>query len=190
MIPERFAFKMIEHGWILRNKIIWHKPNAMPSSAKDRFTIDYEFIYFFVKSQKYYFETQYEPFLTSGNHKPMPPIGGVKHLTNGNAIYSGNRPSWDYKGRIKRSIWPINTEPYPEAHFAVFPEELVTNCLKPGCPPQGIILDPFLGSGTTAMVALKNNRRFIGIELNPEYMAQRRTKPYLRQTKLDACLKN
>lgn len=152
LIPERFAFKMIENNWLLRNKIIWSKPNAMPSPAKDRFTVDYEYVYFFTKSQKYYFKTQYE------------------------------HP----KGRIKRCVWSINTQPFPEAHFATFPPKLVQQCLNAGCTENGVILDPFMGSGTTALVALKNNRRFVGIELNQDYikMANKRLEPYLLQTKL------
>jgi DNA modification methylase len=89
-------------------------------------------------------------------------------------------------GRIKRCVWKIATKPFPEAHFAVFPEELVKQCLDAGCPPNGITLDMFMGSGTVALVALKNAMNFVGIELNPEYitMAQKRIEPYLKQEKL------
>lgn len=185
MIPQRFGIKMLEHGWIVRSIPIWHKPNCMPSSAMDRFTLDYEFIFFFTKSPKYYFKTQYEPHTTFSD-KTMPPIGGVKHLDNGNPTYSGKTPYYNGIGRIKRCVWSINTKPFSEAHFAVFPEELVLQCLNAGCSPEGLVLDPFMGSGTVGLVALKNNVDFLGIELNPEYvaMANKRLKPYLDQTKL------
>ena len=187
MIPERLAIKLTaETKFYLRNKIIWHKRNCMPSSEKTRFTIDYEFIYFFTKSPKnYYFKTQYEPHITLSN-KTMPPIGGVKHLNNGNPTYSGNTPYYNRMGRIKRCVWTINTEHFKEAHFAVFPEELVKQCIDAGCPEEGIVLDPFMGSGTTALVALKTNRKFIGIELNQDYIeiANKRINPYLKQQKL------
>jgi site-specific DNA-methyltransferase (adenine-specific) len=260
MIPERFAIKMIDKGWILRNKIIWWKPNCMPSSAKDRFTVDYEYVYFFTKSQKYYFKTQYEPYISTDGR---PFQERVKHETWGGnkkaiAMKSIN-PTYLWKkkefnanplGRIKRCVWSIPTKPFPEAHFAVFPEQLVQQCLDAGCsteickkcntakiidycrpkspnvevrqkrfnrdssrkigqkyqkwlqenPPieqinscdcntgfeSGIVLDPFMGSGTVALVALKNDRKFIGIELNSEYIkiANKRIEPYLLQSKL------
>lgn len=193
MIPERFAIKMIDNGWILRNKIIWHKRNCMPSSAKDRFTIDYEYIYFFTKSQKYYFKTQYEP--NQGNES-----GWTKQRMKtgkNNTFYKNKEMIKKYiftksnylinpLGRIKRCVWTINPKPFPDTHFAVFPEELVRQCLDAGCPENGVILDCFMGSGTTALVALKNNRQFIGIELNPDYIniANKRIDPYLKQQKL------
>lgn len=184
MIPERFAIKMIENGWILRNKIIWHKRNCMPSSAKDRFTIDYEYIYFFTKNKKYYFNTQYEPNLSVG--------AWSSNNKNGSPYEKNNpriRPKTDYSslGRIKRCVWTINTKPFSEAHFAVFPEELVKQCIDAGCPEKGIVLDCFMGSGTTALVALKHNRKFLGIELNEDYIkiTQKRIEPYLLQSKID-----
>jgi site-specific DNA-methyltransferase (adenine-specific) len=191
MIPERFAIKMIDNGWILRNKIIWHKRNCMPSSAKDRFTIDYEYVYFFTKSKKYYFKTQYEPLNwdTEARYKRSTFGGGAKQF-NGNPTYMTTPKTIEINpnGRIKRCVWTINTKPFSEAHFAVFPEELVKQCLDAGCPPSpdGIVLDPFMGAGTTALVALKNNRKFVGIELNKEYVeiANKRLQPYLYQTKL------
>ena len=190
MIPERFAIAMIDKGWILRNKIIWHKRNCMPSSAKDRFTIDYEFVYFFTKSQKYYFKTQLEPYL-----EPIKRWGGnIEKIHNGKSldkiygcsIKNGQKIRPNPLGRIKRCVWTINTKPFSEAHFAVFPESLVQQCLDAGCPPDGIVLDPFMGSGTTALVALKHNRKFIGIELNQDYIkiANKRLDPYLKQQKL------
>src|SRR3990167_348639 len=129
-IPARFAIAMTDRGWILRNKIIWQKPNAMPSSVQDRFTIDYEEILFFVKSKKYYFEPQRQP------HKKV----------------------------------SVNTGSYPEAHFATFPPALIIPMVKAGCPKGGIVLDPFMGSGTVAEVAKYLGRNYLGIELNKSYI--------------------
>lgn len=243
MIPERFAIAMIDKGWILRNKIIWHKRNCMPSSAKDRFTIDYEYIYFFTKSQKYYFKTQYEPLAQSTLIRDR--YTRISYGKDGEyAVDHKHDSKSNGESRIKRCVWTINTKPFSEAHFAVFPEELVKQCLDAGCPSEicvkckkartieeikngqlqrrwstnnkegspynqqssmqntydyelsdcncsagfesGLVLDPFIGSGTVGVVALKNDRRFLGIELNPEYvkMAHTRIKPYLEQTKI------
>ena len=138
-IPDRFKIAMIDNGWICRNEIIWHKPNAMPQSVKDRFTDDYEKIFLFSKNKKYYFEQQKEIAL------------------NG-------------KTRNVRSVWSINTKPLKEAHFATYPEKLIETPIKSGCPEDGIVLDIFMGSGTTGVVAKKLHRNYIGIELNPEYI--------------------
>jgi site-specific DNA-methyltransferase (adenine-specific) len=158
LIPERFALKMIENKWILRNKIIWFKPNCIPSSAKDRYTVDFENVYFFTKSPRYYFKTQYEKALDS------------QERWNGGFI--------KVPKRSKGGECAIN--------FTVFPPELVKQCLDAGCTPNGLTLDPFMGSGTVALVALKNAKNFVGIELNPEYitMAMKRIEPYLKQEKL------
>ncbi|MGE5661123.1 MAG: DNA-methyltransferase [Ignavibacteriales bacterium] len=194
MVPERFAIKMIDNGgWILRNKIIWKKNNCMPSSAKDRFTIDYEFIYFFTKSKKYYFKTQYEPLQKSSIERIKKGFitddtkyDNIKRDTGVGNLRNGSNPSITPDSRIKRCVWTINTKPFAEAHFAVFPEELVKQCLDAGCPENGIVLDMFMGAGTTALVALKHNRKFVGIELNPDYvdMAMKRIDPYLKQQKI------
>jgi DNA modification methylase len=171
-IPSRFSIEMTNRGWILRNEIIWYKPNCMPSSVKDRFTVDFEKIFFFVKNKKYVFETQYEEYHCSDKALKAP-IGGQKHSkdkkSNFNPTYSGNIMTIG-KGRNKRCVWRITTKPYKEAHFAVFPEDLVETPIKAGCPESGTVLDPFCGSGTTGVVAKKLNREFIGIELNPEYI--------------------
>ena len=185
LIPDRFAIAMLDHGWILRNKIIWHKPNCMPSSAKDRFTVDFETVFFFVKSPKYYFETQYESFIKR-DLVIWPKFGGNKGSDGMNRIYSCERRLINSKGRIKRAVWKISTKPYSEAHFAVFPEQLIETPIKAGCPPDGLVLDPFMGAGTTALVALKNVRKFLGIELNPDYieLANKRIEPFLKQSTL------
>lgn len=257
-IPSRFAIAMTDRGWILRNEIIWHKPNCMPASVKDRFTVDYEKVFMFVKSKTYYFDANAvaEPITDSTILRISQDVqsqlgstranGGKK--TNGNmkAVvrkeyaktmggsgtdlhnYTTARPV-----RNKRCVWKIATAPYKDAHFATFPPELVETPIKSGCPKQacvkcghprmpiyepseayaqflgkgyhdhendlvegqrikdkmnaeyemkgyedcdcnagfvpGIVLDPFLGSGTTAEVAMKLGLRYVGIELNPEY---------------------
>lgn len=178
MIPERFAIKMIDNGWILRNQIIWHKPNQMPSSAKDRFTVDFEKIFFFVKQPKgYYFEQQLEPYSENSDmeYRSTLRIGKFYRAGNNNP-YKSNTPlagdrkvSFNPNGRNMRTVWSINTKPFKEAHFAVFPEKLATRMIKAGCPENGLVLDPFMGAGTTAVTAISLNRNFVGFELNPDY---------------------
>ena len=189
---HRLVIRMIdEQGWILRNTIIWHKPNCMPSSVKDRFTVDYEPIFFFSKNKKYWFETQYEAHLTQENrpdgiirertfgyNTEYPAVRGLKKgkvQVDSEQKHSANI-NYGSLGRNKRCVWKIPTAPFKEAHFAVFPEKLIEPMIKAGCPVGGVILDPFFGSGTTGVVATKLNRNFIGIELNPTYceMARKR----------------
>jgi len=170
MIPFRFAIEMANRGWILRNTIIWHKPNCMPSSAKDRFTVDFEYLFFFTKSRKYWFEQQFER-LKRGHWDAMPEIGGKKHTQgNSRSVYSGNTPPSNPCGRNKRCVWNIPTRSFPQAHFAVYPEALCETPIRAGCPPEGIVLDPFMGTGTTLLVATKLNRKSIGIEPSRKYI--------------------
>jgi len=188
MIPMRFAIEMVNRGWILRNTIIWYKPNAMPCSVKDRFTVDFEYIFFFSKNKKYYFETQYEPCLSS-NNQPEFLNKEFNGKENNIRINHGGNRNPDYLnplGRNKRTVWSICPKPFKEAHFAVYPEELCETPIKASCPVSGIVLDPFFGAGTTGLVALKQNKKFIGIELNKEYIkiAEKRLKPFLEQTHL------
>lgn len=265
-IPDRFKIKMIENGWICRNEIIWHKPNAMPSSAKTRFNADYEKLYFFTKKAKYYFETQYEPYKSTvpkkksavtaenGKYKNAEQEASVRQGMNkkrgtktvelrknlptqiqfvnfmrskttidkivessnikrskvehwfrrdeGGFAYPSvedwNNIKWlvdDWsdtfkridermndvtietddilknadRGRIKRGVWSICTKPFKGCHYAPYPEELVETPIRACCPIGGVILDPFMGSGTTGVVAVKNNRNYIGFELSKEY---------------------
>lgn len=177
MIPERLAIKMIDNGWILRNTIIWHKPNAMPDSCKNRFTMDYEYLYMFSKQEKYYFKTQYEPYTSvhgkdsntiSKKEKELLDTKMVRHGGEGSTL---NKPSmWNPKGRIKRTTWDINTKPFKGSHFAPYPEELIECPIDAGCPENGIVLDIFMGSGTTGVVTKKQNKNYIGIELNRDYI--------------------
>ncbi len=200
MIPMRFAIEMVNRGWILRNTIIWHKPNAMPSSVKDRFTVDFEYLFFFSKQKKYYFETQREKrkydFDKSINYdlKGNPTYKAKvtkedRDKIRNRGIKKGFKFDKAYNnplGRIKRTVWKITTKSFAKAHFATYPEEFCETPIKSGCPEGGIVLDPFFGAGTTGIVALKQQKKFIGIELNEEYIkiAEERLKPFLEQTSL------
>jgi DNA modification methylase len=253
-IPARFSIEMQNRGWILRNVIIWHKPNCMPSSVKDRFTIDFEYLFFFVKNKKYFFETQYElqkeVSIQRAKYQAFNRSKKMNGTHAGMTIESFNKnlkkvSQTENPVRNKRAVWRITTKPFKESHFAVYPEELCWTPIKAGCPEfvcnkcgkarekiiesennertrkigegqdteigtkgrarslkikelgysdckcnagfsGGIILDPFFGAGTTGLVALKQNKQFIGIELKKEYIeiAKRRLKPYLEQEKL------
>jgi site-specific DNA-methyltransferase (adenine-specific) len=168
-IPDRLKIMMIDNGFICRNEVIWHKPNQMPSSVKDRFTVDFEKFYFFTKNKKYYFEQQLEPYISDENHKLRNRIKEGKY-NNTKQFSDGYRDFYKVGGRNKRSVWTINTKPLKEAHFAVYPEELIEVPIKACCPEGGIVLDPFFGSGTTGLVANKQNKYYIGIELNKNYI--------------------
>lgn len=276
-IPEELQkyFRLIKkERWRLRNTIIWHKKNCMPSSAKDRFTVDFEYLFFFTKSKKYYFDRQTEPLsdperlkrrqYDPNNLKRKFNYGEDKRIgtCNPKTIEESNKKTLESGGRNKRCIWTINPKPFAEAHFAVYPEELCETPIKAGCPEfvckkcgkprekiyergklvpdsaeykprgrrhgtlinpgmtargsekptpnhhyeydfqgytdckcnvtfePGVVLDPFLGSGTTALVAEKLGRRWIGIELNEEYIkiAEKRLEPYRNQAQLTEVL--
>lgn len=170
-IPSRFGLEMVNRGWILRNEIIWHKPNCMPSSVKDRFTIDFEKVFFFVKSKKYYFKQQLEPMKEESALRYKYAFGGEKNTH----IKETDNPTYVVGDRIptnlrnKRAIWTISTRPYSGSHFAVFPLDLIAPMIDSGCPPGGTVLDPFCGSGTVLEYARKHGLNGIGIELNPNY---------------------
>lgn len=153
LIPQRFAIEMVNRGWILRNVIIWHKPNPMPSSAKDRFTVDFEYVYFFVKNKKYWFEMQYEPIVCPANGRPFGAKGNKDRQDVGNKYETDNplgknkRTVWEltkgqwlewcdqlWENNQNANIWTIPTQGCPEAHFATFPEKLVEPMIKAGCP--------------------------------------------------------
>jgi len=178
LIPQRFAIEMCNRGWILRNTIIWHKPNCMPSSVTDRFTVDFEYLYFFVKNKKYWFEQQYQPYAKSSFNRYIYPVADHNVSLNQRKegwVTTKNRDkrkilNMNPKGVNKRTVWTIPTQSFSEAHFAVYPEELITTPIRAGCPEGGIVLDPFGGAGTSGVVAKKLNRNYILIELNPEYI--------------------
>lgn len=192
-IPARFSIEMQNRGWILRNDIIWNKPNPMPESVKDRCTRSHEYIFLLTKSKKYYFNQlleSYENIINrwGGNFKRSPIREKIDEngFANANSLARLGRDMRPNKnGKNKRDVWTINTQPYPEAHFAVFPEKLIIPCIKT-MPEDAIVYDPFMGSGTTAAVAYKLGRKFIGSEPNPEYckLAEKRLKSILNQGQL------
>lgn len=195
-IPWRVAFALQADGWYLRQDIIWNKPNPMPESVTDRCTKSHEYIFLLSKSQKYYYDNEAikEPVADStvqrlsqdvDNQKgssrvpgktngPMKAVryGGNKYTQDPsvfNRTKSGN--AYDYRElRNKRSVWTVATKPFKEAHFATFPEELIAPCVLAGSPEGGLAYDPFMGAGTTAYVAKKLGRHFLGSELNPAYI--------------------
>ncbi len=175
-IPWLLAFALRSNGWYLRQDIIWYKPNAMPESVKDRCGKCHEYIFLLSKSSKYYFdyETIKQPARNKQNLNSAYRIGGNKRneVKIGDPIYRKNTDRlFTPSDKVnKRDVWEISTQPSKEAHFAVFPPNLIVDCVKAGSPENGLILDPFMGSGTTAVVAKKLSRNYIGFELNPEYV--------------------
>lgn len=171
-IPWRIAFALQDDGWILRNDIIWHKPNAMPSSVTDRLNNRYEHVFLFTKSQHYDFDLDSirEPLTYpdrtghtfGGNKQEGRTTATERHV---GAVYEPSD-----RGKNPGDVWSISTAPYRGAHFATFPPKLVERCLKAGCPEGGIVLDPFCGSGTVGMVSRRLGLRSIGIDLNSEYL--------------------
>ena len=190
-VPARFAIEMANRGWILRNEIIWHKPNVMPASCKDRFTVDFEPVYFFVKNKKYNFNQLREPLAQASIDRVKygwlseKANASVKGRTVGIKVEEMGSRFADPRGRNRRTVWKIPTSSSRLKHIAMFPEKLVEPMILAGSPMGGVCLDPFMGAGTTGVVAVKLGREFIGIELNPEYayMAEERigetTKPML-----------
>ena len=182
-IPWRLAFALREDGWYLRSDIIWHKENAMPEACKDRPTRSYEHIFLLSKSPRYYYD--YDSLA-----EPMKEVSKKRYVrgrskenkylneNSGAKIQKINeaRKYGQYKGdnipqfRNKRDIWTINTTSFRGNHYAAFPPKLAEICMIAGCPKGGIILDPFIGSGTVGLIALLHNRKYIGIELNEEYV--------------------
>lgn len=185
-IPNRFAIMMTDHGWILRNEIIWHKPNAMPDGVLDRFTVDFEKLFFFTKNKNYCFEQQKVPMKTMDVNPPRgsTAVLGQKNSGRRNAVTDENKTS-DFMKNM-RCVWTIPTKPFKGSHFAVFPEALVEMPIKACCPENGIVLDVFMGSGTTGVVAKKLGRNFVGIDLNEKYvlMAEQRTRKTFEQKSL------
>nr|WP_278678886.1 site-specific DNA-methyltransferase [Clostridium paraputrificum] len=169
-LPWRIAFKLQEDGWYLRSDIIWNKSNCMPESTKDRPTKSHEYIFLLTKEPYYYYDNEaIKEQCVNGD--PNPPRGSKGVIGN---LNKGRRRQFDLKEplvyRNKRSVWNIATDRFTQAHFATFPPKLIEPCILAGCPKDGIVLDPFMGSGTTGMMAIQNNRNFIGFELNPEYI--------------------
>ena len=169
-IPWMLAFALRADGWYLRQDIIWHKPNPMPESVQDRCTKAHEYIFLLSKSQKYYYDHEAIKEQSLSKSEGIR-FGGNKYGDNNDPKYatkSGN-VSKEYEVANKRSVWSVPVKPYSGAHFAVFPQELIEPCILAGAPVGGIVLDPFMGSGTTAQVAQNLGRQYIGCELNTDY---------------------
>ena len=196
-IPWLVAFALRSDGWYLRSDIIWCKPNPMPESVQDRCTKAHEYLFLLAKSERYYYNADAirEPYVATGEHRKTTKWcsgwasagshsaiehakaashkgskfdGGKKLKVHANV---GRSERQDHPtGRNRRSVWTLSTSPTPEAHFATFPIDLAEICILAGCPEDGLILDPFSGAATTGLAALKQGRRYLGIELNPEYI--------------------
>jgi len=172
-IPWMLAFALRADGWYLRQDIIWHKPNPMPESVQDRCTKAHEYIFLLSKSQSYYFDNEAiaERSVAAGEFRG----GGLKvsasndYLPDGSSKQNLDKYGETTETRNKRSVWTVATRPYKGAHFATFPPDLIEPCILAGAPAGGIVLDPFMGSGTTAAVAIANGRDYLGCELNPAY---------------------
>lgn len=188
-MPWRVALALQDDGWILRSDIIWHKPNAMPSSVKTRPTTDHEYVFLFSKSKKYHYDVDAirEPHVTFSENSRMK--GGRNHFfKKGSTPEQGKNGGdtnlhdarWDQafhpKGRNKRTVWSISLSKFRDAHFAVFPEQLVENCIKAGSAKGGLVLDPFFGSGTTGVVAQRLGRHYLGIERSKKYCKMARSR--------------
>ena len=201
-IPWALAFALRDAGWYLRQDIIWHKPNPMPESIRDRCTKAHEYIFLLTKSAHYYFD--HAAMLESAKYdgrKKMTHEGSAKYLNNAagistQSVSKGGRERWPNKlrgyvtkdgdtglpaqhhgdniltlpARNKRSVWTIPIRGFKAAHFATFPPDLIRTCINAGCPPDGVVLDPFMGAGTTAVVAQELSRSYVGIELNSDYV--------------------
>ena len=167
-IPWMLAFALRADGWYLRQDIIWHKPNPMPESVKDRCTKSHEYIFLLSKNKNYYYNNE-------AIKEPVKQDWGTRNRTNGKYHNKGTglQPhsglTKSYTKKNKRSVWSVTTKPFKGAHFAVFPPELIEPCIKAGSEVGDIILDPFMGSGTTAMVSKMLDRYYIGCELSENY---------------------
>jgi DNA modification methylase len=177
-IPWMFAFAMRKDGWYLRQDIIWHKPNPMPESVRDRCTKSHEYIFLFSKNRKYFYDNEAikEPAKDWGTRDRT--NGKYHNPGTGLAPHSGLSKSYPTKN--KRSVWSVTVKPYKEAHFATYPPDLIEPCIKAGSEEGDTILDPFMGAGTTAAVAKSLNRYYIGCELNEDYgnLIQKRIQDY------------
>jgi site-specific DNA-methyltransferase (adenine-specific) len=188
-LPWRVALALQDSGWILRSDVIWHKPNAMPSSVRTRPTTDHEYIFFFSKSRDYFYDADAirEPHVTftdkskmKGGRNHFGKRGGTPERGKNGGQQNLHDGRWDQAfhplGRNKRTVWTIPLSKFRDAHFAVFPESLVETCIAATCPQQGLVLDPFCGSGTVPLVAKRFSRRFLGIDCVAKYcqIARRR----------------
>lgn len=177
-VPWLLAFALRADGWYLRQDIIWNKSNCMPEAVKDRCTKSHEYVFLLSKSERYYFDAQAisEPATSEKGNARTFRGGGA--YTGGRAHDNSAQVKRESHGNVenptgrrnKRDVWTISTTGFRGAHFAVFPEKLVEPCILAGCPAGGVVLDPFMGSGTTGVVAKRLGRDFVGVEINPEYV--------------------
>ena len=194
-IPWRVALALQADGWWLRSDIIWHKPNPMPESVTDRPTKSHEYIFLLTRNRRYYYDANAIKEKVSDISIKRAKYGwncdrpSTKNASmGGESIHTekmGNR-FVNPAGRNKRSVWTIATHPFSEAHFATFPPKLIEPCILAGCPKGGIVFDPFMGAGTTAVVSVNLGRNYIGIEVSEEYrkIAEKRIKQAIRQKKI------
>ncbi|AYQ98553.1 methyltransferase [Mycobacterium phage Reptar3000] len=174
-MPWRVALALQDDGWILRNDVVWQKPNAAPQSSRDRLTGRYEHVFLFVKQSSYWFDLDPIRVKYDGDRAASRRARSGR-VNKANSVASEWKPD-DSKGRNPGDVWTIPTTPFPGSHFATFPQELPRRCILAGCKPGGVVLDPFHGSGTTGLVALGLGRRYVGIELNAAYLDLSLTHP-------------
>lgn len=178
-IPWRVAFALQDDGWILRSDVIWHKPNTMPESVTDRPTKAHEYVFLLTKSERYFYDAD---AVREPNTPDMARRAALGHTRGKNGKTDASRNDADTlrgehameitaSGRNRRTVWTVSTEPTPFAHFATFPQKLIEPMVLAGCPAGGIVCDPFMGSGTTALVARRLGRHFLGCDVNAEYVA-------------------
>jgi DNA modification methylase len=177
-IPWMLAFALRADGWYLRQDIIWHKPNPMPESVRDRCTKAHEYVFLLTKSDRYFYDAEAvmepasdNPVSAARRNRADFSTVGTKAIQGTGFGQSGKGLNAEHKGetRNRRSVWTVATRPYKGAHFATFPPALIEPCILAGSRAGDIVLDPFMGSGTTAAVALQHGRQYLGCELNPEY---------------------
>jgi len=168
-VPFRVAFELQKRGWYLRQDIIWHKPNPMPESVTDRCTKSHEYIFLLSKNKNYYYDNEAIKVPVKDDWGTRDRTDGKYH-NDGTGLTPHSGLEKSYETANKRSVWTVNPKPYKDAHFATFPPDLIEPCVLAGCPKGGVVLDPFMGSGTTGLVAQELGRQWIGCELNKDYI--------------------
>jgi DNA modification methylase len=171
-IPWRTAFALQDDGWILRNDIVWSKPNAMPESVTDRLSTRHEHLFMLSKSPRYWFNLDpiREPRSEATTARYAYAFKADDHAKQGTGLRGGMVTGINEAGRNPGDVWTIATQPFSEAHFAVMPQALAERAILAGCKPGGTALDPFSGSGTTGLTATKHGRKYVGIDLSSDYL--------------------